>query len=79
MTRNPKGWTGVDDPLWYKDAIVYQLHVKVFGDSSQDGIGDFRGLISAWTTSRSWEWIPCGSCRSIPRRCGTTVTILPTI
>jgi maltose alpha-D-glucosyltransferase/alpha-amylase len=45
MARNPKTWTGVDDPLWYKDAIVYQLHVKAFGDSSQDGIGDFRGLI----------------------------------
>ena len=34
-----------DDPLWYKDAIIYQLHVKAFGDSNQDGIGDFRGLI----------------------------------
>ncbi|MGB0128703.1 MAG: maltose alpha-D-glucosyltransferase [Rhodocyclaceae bacterium] len=34
-----------DDPLWYKDAIVYQLHVKAFFDSSDDGIGDFRGLI----------------------------------
>ena len=45
MSRQPKGWVGSDDPLWYKDAIVYQLHVKAFGDSSQDGIGDFRGLI----------------------------------
>src|SRR5258705_3261802 len=32
------------DPLWYKDAIIYQLHVKAFFDSNQDGIGDFRGL-----------------------------------
>jgi len=32
------------DPLWYKDAIVYQLHVKAFFDSDDDGIGDFRGL-----------------------------------
>jgi maltose alpha-D-glucosyltransferase/alpha-amylase len=32
------------DPLWYKDAIIYQLHVKAFLDSSADGIGDFRGL-----------------------------------
>jgi len=45
MARNPKTWTGADDPWWYKDAIIYQLHVKAFGDSSQDGIGDFRGLI----------------------------------
>jgi len=34
-----------NDPLWYKDAIIYQLHVKAFGDSNHDGIGDFRGLI----------------------------------
>jgi maltose alpha-D-glucosyltransferase / alpha-amylase len=33
-----------DDPLWYKDAIIYELHVKAFCDSSGDGIGDFRGL-----------------------------------
>jgi len=33
------------DPLWYKDAVIYQLHVKTFHDSNGDGIGDFRGLI----------------------------------
>ena len=33
-----------DDPLWYKDAIIYQLHVKAFADSNGDGIGDFQGL-----------------------------------
>src|SRR5690349_21996060 len=32
------------DELWYKDAIVYQLHVKAFADSNNDGIGDFEGL-----------------------------------
>jgi maltose alpha-D-glucosyltransferase/alpha-amylase len=32
------------DPLWYKDAIIYQLHVKAFFDSTDDGIGDFQGL-----------------------------------
>ena len=32
------------DPLWYKDAIVYQLHVKSFLDANGDGIGDFAGL-----------------------------------
>jgi maltose alpha-D-glucosyltransferase/alpha-amylase len=32
------------DPLWYKDAIIYQLHVKAFFDSDNDGIGDFKGL-----------------------------------
>ncbi len=32
------------DPLWYKDAIVYETHVKTFFDSNNDGIGDFGGL-----------------------------------
>ncbi len=34
-----------NDPLWYKDAVIYELHVKTFHDSDGDGIGDFRGLI----------------------------------
>ncbi|MBX6332412.1 MAG: maltose alpha-D-glucosyltransferase [Gemmatimonadaceae bacterium] len=33
------------DPLWYKDAIIYQLHVKAFRDSNRDGYGDLPGLI----------------------------------
>jgi maltose alpha-D-glucosyltransferase/alpha-amylase len=33
-----------DDGLWYKDAVIYELHVKAFFDSNGDGIGDFRGL-----------------------------------
>ena len=32
--------------LWYKDAIIYELHVKAFFDKSGDGMGDFRGLIA---------------------------------
>ncbi len=32
------------DVLWYKDAIIYELHVRAFHDSNADGIGDFRGL-----------------------------------
>ncbi len=35
-----------DDPLWYKDAVIYQLHVKSFFDANNDGVGDFPGLIS---------------------------------
>ncbi|MGH6829095.1 MAG: maltose alpha-D-glucosyltransferase [Rhizomicrobium sp.] len=34
------------DPLWYKDAVIYQLHVKSFFDANNDGVGDFPGLIS---------------------------------
>ncbi len=33
------------DPLWYKDAILYELHVRAFADSNNDGIGDFPGLM----------------------------------
>src|SRR6187455_2786003 len=40
--RGPLG----DDPLWYKDAVIYELHVKSFFDSNGDGIGDFPGLTS---------------------------------
>jgi maltose alpha-D-glucosyltransferase/alpha-amylase len=32
------------DPLWYKDALIYQLHIKAFFDANNDGIGDFEGL-----------------------------------
>jgi maltose alpha-D-glucosyltransferase / alpha-amylase len=34
----------VNDPLWYRDAIIYELHIKAFSDSAGDGIGDFAGL-----------------------------------
>ncbi|MCU7496784.1 MAG: maltose alpha-D-glucosyltransferase [Ignavibacteria bacterium] len=34
-----------DNPLWYKDGIIYQVHVKAYRDSNNDGIGDFRGLL----------------------------------
>ena len=33
------------DPLWYQNAIIYELHVRAFKDSNADGIGDFQGLI----------------------------------
>src|ERR1700754_1130389 len=33
------------DPLWYKDAIIYQVHLKSYFDSNDDGVGDFQGLI----------------------------------
>jgi len=33
------------EPLWYKDALIYELHVRAFQDSNGDGIGDFGGLL----------------------------------
>ena len=44
MIRKKAGST--TDPLWYKDAVIYELHVKAFADSNGDGIGDFPGLMS---------------------------------
>jgi maltose alpha-D-glucosyltransferase/alpha-amylase len=35
---------GPDDPLWFKEAVIYEIHVRAFHDSDADGIGDFRGL-----------------------------------
>ncbi|HEY1721034.1 MAG TPA: maltose alpha-D-glucosyltransferase [Magnetospirillaceae bacterium] len=35
-----------DEPLWYKDAVIYELHIKAMCDSNGDGIGDFVGLTS---------------------------------
>ena len=32
------------DPLWYKDAVIYELHIKAYADANGDGVGDFRGL-----------------------------------
>jgi maltose alpha-D-glucosyltransferase/alpha-amylase len=33
------------DPLWYRDAVIYELHIRAFKDAADDGIGDVRGLI----------------------------------
>jgi maltose alpha-D-glucosyltransferase / alpha-amylase len=44
--RQTKALAVQDESLWYKDAIIYQLHVRTFCDSNGDGIGDFPGLTS---------------------------------
>jgi maltose alpha-D-glucosyltransferase / alpha-amylase len=41
-----KKLASASDPFWYKDAIIYELHVRAFADSNGDGIGDFPGLFS---------------------------------
>ena len=38
----PPPFTG--DPLWYKDAVIYEVHVRAFFDSNDDGIGDIAGI-----------------------------------
>ena len=44
--ENLKKLASATDPFWYKDAIIYELHVRAFADSNGDGIGDFPGLMS---------------------------------
>ncbi|GAB3831367.1 hypothetical protein GCM10028895_48630 [Pontibacter rugosus] len=42
-----------DNIHWYKDAIIYELHIKAFNDGNGDGIGDFKGLMQkriTWKT-----------------------------
>ncbi|MCL6646900.1 MAG: maltose alpha-D-glucosyltransferase [Chloroflexi bacterium] len=46
MPKRPGLSTTAADPLWYKDAIIYEVYVRAFRDSNRDGTGDFRGLIS---------------------------------
>src|SRR6202158_887368 len=42
VTRKPGS---AADPLWYKDAVIYELHIRAFLDSNGDGVGDLPGLI----------------------------------
>src|SRR3984885_374398 len=44
-SKNVKKIASATDPLWYKDAIIYELHVRAFMDGNGDGIGDFPGLV----------------------------------
>jgi maltose alpha-D-glucosyltransferase/alpha-amylase len=46
MKSGKKKQFGEEDLYWYKDAVIYELHIKAFCDSNGDGIGDFNGLIS---------------------------------
>jgi hypothetical protein len=66
------------DELWFQDAIIYQLHVKAFADSNNDGMGDFAGLTENSTTLRISASRLFGYGRSIPRPAVTTVTTFRT-
>ena len=65
------------DAQWYKDAIVYQLHVRAFRDSNGDGIGDFVGLTQNLDYLQDLGVTRCGCCRSILRRSRMTAMTLP--
>ncbi len=46
VKKNTEIFGSDSDPQWYKDAIIYELHVKAFCDSDGDGVGDFKGLVT---------------------------------
>lgn len=50
-TNKTRSKAFIDDPLWYKDAVIYQVHVKSFFDSNNDGIGDLPASFRSSTTS----------------------------
>ena len=57
------------DPLWFKDALIYETHVRAFFDSNNDGIGDFRGLTQkAGLSAGPGHHLPSGCCRFSLRR-----------
>ncbi|GAC1342309.1 MAG: maltose alpha-D-glucosyltransferase [Acetobacteraceae bacterium] len=45
IAEAPAAASAAEDPTWYKDAIIYQLHIKSFFDANNDGVGDFRGML----------------------------------
>ena len=52
------------DPLWYKDALIYELHVRAFYDSNNHGIGDFPGLVQKLDYLQDLGVTASGCCRS---------------
>jgi len=66
------------DPLWYNDAIIYELHVRAFKDSNGDGIGDFPGLTRSWIIFRTWGSPVCGCSPSFRHLSKTMVMTFPT-
>ncbi len=58
----------MDHTLWYKDAVFYEVYVRAFHDSNNDGHGDLRGLIEKLDYLKNLEWIACGCCQYTPPR-----------
>jgi len=66
------------DPLWFKDAVIYQLQHQVVLRQHADGYGDFPGLIEKLDIFRISVSTASGSCHFIHRRSGMMDTTLPT-
>jgi len=70
--------TASGDPAWYKQAIVYELHVRTFHDSDGDGIGDFAGLTAKLDYLQDLGITAIWLLPFYPPRYGTTATTSPT-
>ena len=67
-----------DDPLWYKDALIYEIHVRAFKDSNGDGSEILAACCkSSISSSGPRRHMLCGCCPSSRRRSRTTVTTYP--
>ena len=67
------------DPLWFKRAVFYEIHIRGFADGNDDGIGDFVGLTERLDyLAVARRSTASGCCRSTRRRCGTAATTSPT-
>ncbi len=62
------------DPLWFKDAIIYEIHVRAFADSTPTASATSRASSPSSTTSRSSASPASGSSPSSPRLSATTAT-----
>ena len=77
MAKKPKAATFIKDPLWYKDAVIYKVHVKSFFDSNNSGSATFPVLLPNSITLPIWASTPFGCCRSNPRHGVMTVMTSP--
>ena len=69
----------IAEPQWYRDAVIYQLHVKIFFDANDDGIGDFAGLLQKLDYIAELGVDALWLLPFYPARCATTATTSPTI
>ena len=47
LHQRPTDMIDRSNPLWFKNVVIYEAHVKAFFDSNKDGVGDFAGLTHA--------------------------------
>lgn len=71
--------TGTTDSPRYKDAVIYQLHVKAFADSARHDIGDFAGLTGKTPYLQELGVTALWLLPFYPRRAATTATTSPTM